>query len=228
MSVWESVRAIRFRSAPRLPEVFLLPPAHPSAVSVESDARHAVLMALPHFPVVQPRALQCHLTKRCSPHLLMPWLLRSSESVPPRVQHGQERSKRRFAKNGQWHDTNCTNYHESRRPHSWRIKLVTDKSGAGRVVEGLATAEKRRQAAALQSALSREKPSCEFAKFVFHFDSAFVAMPTLVIPARCTESISAINFCTGNSRSGRITMAISGFAALNSVNRAVSVAKSSI
>ena len=135
-SASESVRAIRFRSSPRLPEVFLLPPAHPSAVSVESDARHAVLMALSHFPIVQQRDLQRRLTKRCSPHLLMPWLPRSSESVPPRGQHGQERSKRRFAKNGQRHDTNCTNYYESRRPHSWRIKLVTDKSGAGRVVDG--------------------------------------------------------------------------------------------
>src|SRR5882724_12975221 len=97
MSVWESVMAIRFRSAPRLPEVFLLPPAHPSAVSVESDARHAALMALLHFLIVHPRDL--HLTKRCSPHLLTPWLPRSSESVPRSAQHGQERSKRRFAKN---------------------------------------------------------------------------------------------------------------------------------
>src|SRR5436309_5247188 len=96
-SVSESVRAIRFRSAPRLPEVFLLQPAHPSAVLVQSDAPHAALMALPHFPVVQPRDL--HLTKRCSPHLLTPGLPRSSESVPRSAQHGQERSKRRFAKN---------------------------------------------------------------------------------------------------------------------------------
>jgi hypothetical protein len=29
-----------------------------------------------------------------------------------------------------------TNEHESRRPHSWRIKLVLDKSGVARVVEG--------------------------------------------------------------------------------------------
>src|SRR5882724_12854248 len=100
------------------------------------------------------------------------------------------------------------------------------KSGAGRVVEGLATAEKRRQAAALQSALSRAKPSCEFAKFVFHFDSAFVAMPTLVMPARCTASISAINFCTGNSRSGRITTATSGLVCFNWISCAGSVSKS--
>src|SRR5438876_3920313 len=94
-----SVRAIRFRSAPRLPEVFLLPPAHPSAVSVLSDARHAALMALPDFLVVQPRDLQRYLTKRCSQHLLMPWLPRSSESAQRSAQHGQERSKRRSAKN---------------------------------------------------------------------------------------------------------------------------------
>src|SRR5439155_7662679 len=94
-----SVRAIRFRSAPRLQGVFLLPLGHPSAVLVQSDAPHAALIALPHFPVVQPRDLQRHLTKRCSLHLLMPWLPRSSESVPRSAQHGQERSKRRFAKN---------------------------------------------------------------------------------------------------------------------------------
>src|SRR5439155_4713546 len=99
-SVLELVMAIRFRSAPRLQEVFLLPLGHPSEVSVDLDAPHAAVMALSHFPIVQLRDLQRRLTKRCSPHLLLPWLLRSSESIPPRGQHGQERSKRRFAKNG--------------------------------------------------------------------------------------------------------------------------------
>ena len=48
-----------------------------------------------------------------------------------------------------------------------------------------------------------------------YFESAFVAIPTFVIWARCNESISVTNFCTGNSRSGRITMATSGFARFN-------------
>jgi len=225
-SASEWVRVIRFRSLPRSQEIFLLPLGHPSEVSFDLDALHAAVMALSHFPIVQLRDLQRRLTKRCSPHLLMPWLLRSSESVPPRGQHGQERSKRRFAKNGQRHDTNCTNYYESRRPHSWRIKLVTDKSGAGRVVDGWQQQKSGVKPPHSKARLCAQKPSCEFAKFVFHFDSAFVAMPTLVIPARCTASISPINFCTGNSRSGRITMARSAFAAFNSVNRAVSVSKS--
>src|SRR5262245_23268015 len=99
-SASERVRAIRFRYAPRPQEIFLLPLGHPSGTSVDPDAPHAVVMALSHFPIVRLRDLQRRLTKRCSPHLLMPWLLRSSESVPPRGQHGQERSKPRFAKNG--------------------------------------------------------------------------------------------------------------------------------
>ena len=56
-----------------------------------------------------------------------------------------------------------------------------------------------------------------------YFDSAFVAMPTFVICARCSASINAINFCTGNSRSGRMTTATSGFARFNAASRAVSV-----
>jgi hypothetical protein len=66
---------------------------------------------------------------------------------------------------------------------------------------------------------------CEDGAFAIYFFSAFVAMPTLVIPARCTASISPTSFCTGKSRSGRITMATSGFACFNSVNCAVSVSK---
>src|SRR5437588_1685562 len=61
-----------------------------------------------------------------------------------------------------------------------------------------------------------------------YFDSAFVAMPTFVICARCNESISVTNFCTGNSRSGRITMASSGFARFNSSSRAVNESESTI
>src|SRR6266487_3370957 len=90
-SASESVRAIRFRSAPRLQGVFLLPLGHPSAVLVQSDAPHAALMALPHFPVVQPRDLQRYLTKRCSLHLLTPWLPRSSELVPRSELNARER-----------------------------------------------------------------------------------------------------------------------------------------
>jgi len=62
--------------------------------------------------------------------------------------------------------------------------------------------------------------------FAIYFGSALVAMPSLVIPARCRASIRPINFCTGNSRSGRITIAISGFFCFNSLSRTVSVPKS--
>ena len=48
-----------------------------------------------------------------------------------------------------------------------------------------------------------------------YFASAFVAMPTFVICARRNVSIKVINFCTGNSRSGRITIARSGLACFN-------------
>ena len=58
-----------------------------------------------------------------------------------------------------------------------------------------------------------------------HFDSAFVTMPTFVIPARCNASITPINFCTGKSRSGRITMAISGFVCFNCTNCVVRVSR---
>jgi hypothetical protein len=56
-----------------------------------------------------------------------------------------------------------------------------------------------------------------------YFVSAFVAIPTFVICARCNASIKAINFCTGSSRSGRITTATSGFARFTSVSRATKV-----
>lgn len=59
-----------------------------------------------------------------------------------------------------------------------------------------------------------------------YFDSALVAIPTFVICACFSASIRAINFWTGNSRSGRITTATSGFACFNSVSRAVSAFKS--
>jgi len=59
-----------------------------------------------------------------------------------------------------------------------------------------------------------------------YFGSALVAMPTLVICASFSASINAINFCTGNSRSGRITTATSGFVCFISVSRAVSAFKS--
>ena len=62
--------------------------------------------------------------------------------------------------------------------------------------------------------------------FAIYLGSALVAMPSLVIPARCRASISPINFCTGNSRSGRITIAISGFFRFNSLSCTVSVPKS--
>src|SRR5207244_8613587 len=100
VSASEWLMSIRFLCAPGSHRFFLLPLGHPSEVSVDLDAPHAAVMALSHFPIVQLRDLQRRLTKRCSPHLLLPWLLRSSESIPPRGQHGQERSKRRFAKNG--------------------------------------------------------------------------------------------------------------------------------
>jgi hypothetical protein len=58
-----------------------------------------------------------------------------------------------------------------------------------------------------------------------HFDSALVAMPTLVIPAPCNASITPINFCTGKSRSGRITIAISGFVCFNCTNWVVRVSR---
>src|SRR2546430_6995794 len=61
-----------------------------------------------------------------------------------------------------------------------------------------------------------------------YFDSAFVAIPTFVICARCNESISVTNLCTGNSRSGRITMATSGSARFNSSRRAASESGSTI
>ena len=51
--------------------------------------------------------------------------------------------------------------------------------------------------------------------FDIYFGSALVAMPTFVISACFTASISAINFCTGNSRSGRITTATSGLVCFN-------------
>jgi hypothetical protein len=62
--------------------------------------------------------------------------------------------------------------------------------------------------------------------FDIYFDSARVAMPTFVICACFSASISAINFWTGNSRSGRITTATSGFICFNSVSRAASAFKS--
>ena len=58
-----------------------------------------------------------------------------------------------------------------------------------------------------------------------YFGSALVAMPTLVISARCNASIRLTNFCTGSSRSGRITTATFGFACFNSASRAVSVVR---
>ena len=62
--------------------------------------------------------------------------------------------------------------------------------------------------------------------FGIYFSSAFVAMPTFVICARRNVSINVINFCTGNSRAGRITIATSGLANFNWVNRTVSVSES--
>src|SRR5262249_50718856 len=62
----------------------------------------------------------------------------------------------------------------------------------------------------------------------FYFASALVAIPTFVIWARCNESISVTNFCTGSSRSGRMTMATSGFVRFSSSNRAVKDSASTI
>ena len=56
-----------------------------------------------------------------------------------------------------------------------------------------------------------------------YFDSALVAIPTFVICARWNVSIRLTNFCTGSSRSGRITIATSGFARFNSASRVVNV-----
>jgi len=64
------------------------------------------------------------------------------------------------------------------------------------------------------------------ASFDIYFVSALVAIPTLVICARRNVSINVINFCTGNSRSGRITMATSGLACFNWASCAVSVFQS--
>src|SRR5206468_12464943 len=87
-SVSDSVTAIRFRSSPLLQRVFPLP-VRPSEVSVQSHDFPAALMALPHF--LSPRDLQRHLTKGCSPHLLTPWLPRSSESAPRSELHVRAR-----------------------------------------------------------------------------------------------------------------------------------------
>ena len=62
--------------------------------------------------------------------------------------------------------------------------------------------------------------------FDIYFDSALVAMPTFVICACFSASINVINFCTGKSRSGLITTAMSGLVCFNSVSRAVSAFKS--
>src|SRR5207248_6397012 len=62
----------------------------------------------------------------------------------------------------------------------------------------------------------------------FYFASALVAMPTFVIWARCNESISVTNFCTGSSRSGRMTMAISGLVRFSSNNRVLKDSASTI
>ena len=63
---------------------------------------------------------------------------------------------------------------------------------------------------------------------IVYFVSALVAMPTLVICACCNASIKLTNFWTGNSRSGRITTATSGFRCFISSNRALSVSGSTI
>src|SRR6266581_7558948 len=59
-----------------------------------------------------------------------------------------------------------------------------------------------------------------------YFASAFVAMPTFMIFARCNASINMTSFCTGKSRSGRITTATSGLARLISARRALSDSRS--
>jgi len=51
--------------------------------------------------------------------------------------------------------------------------------------------------------------------FDIYFGPAVVAMPTFVICACFSASISAINFCTDNSRSERITTANSGLVCFN-------------
>jgi len=61
---------------------------------------------------------------------------------------------------------------------------------------------------------------------IVYFSSALVAIPTLVISARCSASIRVTNFCTGSSRSGRITIATSGWARFSSTNWALSAALS--
>ena len=66
-----------------------------------------------------------------------------------------------------------------------------------------------------------------FVAFLFRFRFCW-RYPTFVICARCNESISVTSFCTGNSRSGRITMATSGFARFNSSKRAASESPSTI
>jgi len=53
-------------------------------------------------------------------------------------------------------------------------------------------------------------------------------MPTLVIWARCNASISEISFWTGKSRSGRITIAISGLVRFIPVNRVTSSAAATV
>src|SRR5437762_1720016 len=63
---------------------------------------------------------------------------------------------------------------------------------------------------------------------IVYFVSALVAMPTLVIWARCNASIKVTNFWTGNSRSGRITTATSGFLRFISSNCPLSVSGSTI
>ena len=63
---------------------------------------------------------------------------------------------------------------------------------------------------------------------IIYFVSALVATPTFVMSARCNASISEISFCTGNSRSGRITTATSGLVRFSSINCAVSASGSTI
>src|SRR6185503_7434641 len=86
-------------------------------------------------------------------------------------------------------------------------------------------------ASAIKTTFTQKRPPgvpylCGGGSFAIYFGSALVAMPTLVIPARCNASITPINFCTGKSRSGRITMAISGFVSFNATNCVVRVSKS--
>jgi hypothetical protein len=86
-------------------------------------------------------------------------------------------------------------------------------------------------ASAIRTTFRQKRPLgapylCEAGPFAIYFDSAFVAMPTFVIPARCNAFITPINFCTGKSRSGRITMAISGFVCFSCTNCVVRVSRS--